>query len=38
MAIFDEIRRRNVHRVALGYLAGAWLDKAGAELRPATTT
>jgi TolB-like protein len=25
MAIFDELRRRNVHRVALGYLAGAWL-------------
>jgi len=25
MAIFDELRRRNVHRVALGYMAGAWL-------------
>jgi TolB-like protein len=25
MIFFDEIRRRNVHRVALGYLAGAWL-------------
>lgn len=25
MALLDEIRRRNVHRVALGYLAGAWL-------------
>jgi hypothetical protein len=25
MVIFEEFRRRNVHRVALGYLAGAWL-------------
>ncbi len=25
MSFFDEVRRRNVHRVALFYLAGAWL-------------
>ena len=25
MAILDEIRRRNVHRVIIGYLAGVWL-------------
>ncbi len=25
MALFEEIRRRNVHRVALAYVAGAWL-------------
>ena len=25
MVILDEFRRRNVHRVVLGYLAGAWL-------------
>jgi TolB-like protein len=25
MRFFDEIRRRNVHRVALAYVAGAWL-------------
>ncbi len=25
MSFFDEVRRRNVHRVAIFYLAGAWL-------------
>jgi TolB-like protein len=25
MSLFDEVRRRNVHRVALAYVAGAWL-------------
>ena len=25
MTFFDEIRRRNVHRVAIAYLAGMWL-------------
>lgn len=25
MAVFEELRRRNVHRVAIAYLAGAWL-------------
>ena len=25
MALFDEIRRRNVHRVAIAYVAAAWL-------------
>lgn len=25
MPLFEEIRRRNVHRVALAYIAGAWL-------------
>ena len=24
-AMFDQLRQRNVHRVALAYLAGAWL-------------
>jgi TolB-like protein len=25
MSLFEEVRRRNVHRVALAYVAGAWL-------------
>jgi hypothetical protein len=27
MSLVNEFRRRNVHRVALGYLAFEWLDK-----------
>ena len=31
MLLFDEIRRRNVHRVVLAYVAGAWLTLQVAE-------
>lgn len=36
MSFFDEIRRRNVHRVAIAYLAGAWLLIQVVEMRSRT--
>jgi hypothetical protein len=34
MSLVNGFRRRNVHRVALGYLAFEWLDKVVDQWRP----